>query len=119
MNKSQVKYLFDRISSISVAKKVKFREGNRVAGLSTKEKVELINSGKVKAKTINEDSYGRIFSFFDFSVFEKGKIEADKKISDYENWVDTEANRIKDEIMLGDESSAMKLLAEFSKDTTK
>ena len=98
---------------------------NPVKSLSLTDKLELIASGKVKLKTKKEilDSaahyYGTpvIDSVFDFSKFEipceKAKLEYDNKLAE----IRRKAQSVKDEIMLGDEQRALKLLRNWSADS--
>ena len=96
---------------------------NPVKSLSRTDKLELIASGRVKLKTKKEimgltaHRYGTpdIDDVFNFSKFEvpceKAKLEYDNKLAE----IRRKAQSVKDEIMLGDEQRALKLLREFEK----
>ena len=117
MNQQQRKYSVSRVEEIFLLKSEELREKHTKEGktLSGEEKVKALKSGKFKIKPDikNLDSYSYITRVFDFtgekkSVFNQALFDKEVKT------LRKEKSKILDEIMLGDEENALRLIKEFS-----
>lgn len=118
MNKSEKDYAFKRVSSICRRKesaiKSKFPKANIC--LTKREKVASIKSGKAKLKKNIDYSSYRLEIEDVFEWPKKADIENAKKLVNIEiSSLHKHTTKVKDEIMLGDEEKALKLIREFEK----
>jgi hypothetical protein len=127
MNQTQKKYAMQRVNEVLMCKAKKIREGMPKKPvekqLTYKQAVKLIREGKVKLHADtppNKAMYNcrYITDMFDFSAHctrqSNGSdydTAAAKKIAPLEN----ECQRIKDQLMLGDATEALEMIAAFEK----
>lgn len=105
MDKEQREYAVQRLTFIECRK---MDEIYAKYELSTREKLDLICSGKVKLR--KKPAYCTFAALYDFSKFiPKG--DKDKELAE----VESEYCRIKDQLYLGDAGDALKLIREFEK----
>lgn len=117
MNTTQMKYALARVGEVAARKTRELQDAltTPAKDITEKERAELVRSGKVKLHShiTAISSYADVVNVFDFSKYTHGKIispEFTKEAGD----IATQADRIRDQIMLGDESVAMKLLEAFA-----
>ena len=121
MRPTQAKYACNRIDQI-VAKKVsKLVEKNGIPANSSEDVYVMLKKGILKLKTNppKDNKYGNCFSrnlddYFDMKAVRKGKTFTENHQEEIDKLY-SEATKIKDEIWLGDESVAAKLIENFSK----
>jgi hypothetical protein len=118
MNQKQREYALARVEEILKSKKKQLVERYTTAAvtLGTKERLELIRKGKVPLLEDRINSHGYLPYFFDFSKIEKpAVVNNSAAIAAGEKKLETEANNLKDKIMLGGEEEALAALGSFEK----
>lgn len=111
MNSSQIKYARERIDQIARQKSQAIREKYAAAQLTTYQKLELLREGRFIVTVPEPDKH--INSFFDHVQFE-GEIKRNREAEQAEQEeLRRIVVRIKDELILGDNEEAMRLLKEF------
>ncbi|MRN66388.1 hypothetical protein [Brucella sp. 10RB9213] len=118
MNQQQTKYTLARVDTIERQKLEEARTKHRIPAkvITKKEAQRLIVKGEVKPIKVRDgefSSYDDVMDFFDFSKFHHGQKLADAFTPD-EAAIKAQANRIRDEIVLGDNAQALALLREFA-----
>ena len=119
MNQTQKHYAMARVNEIAGQRRVKSQNKHTTKSkyLQLEKRLSLIRTGKVKlnAKCSTGTNNPSITSAFDFSKYEnKGGVDWDKVNKEMEP-IEKEANRIKDNIMLGSETEALAMIAKFEK----
>lgn len=117
MNKVQIEYTTDRINE-AVGKKLKaLRDSKMPADLSNGDRLDLIRKKKVPLKD-GVSSYTDVVKAFDFSAFEPSQ----ERIDTAQAAIDKEmapvlkrAAELKDELVLGDQETALRGLQELQK----
>ncbi|GEM_PF-6608821 len=119
MNQQQTKYTLSRVDAVESRKLLELKKEYTVPAkiITHEEAQQLILKKKVPLKAVSNtesfDSYSRLRDFFDFSKFHYGESFKDG----YAEAVDalkSQANRVRDEIVLGDNAQALALLREFA-----
>ncbi len=115
MNQQERKYAMERVDSIVKAKYFARKEP-KLPSLSWKEKLALVNKGAVKVVDglRCHTNFDDAFVWPEPTAAVKAKYEKDHDA--YRQWryeLTATAVRIKDEIMLGDNAEALKLLRDF------
>lgn len=130
MNQFKTNYALKRVQQIVNEKinKVKRPEKKEISPakeLSNRERLKLLKAGKVPFKKDLDQvkDYDELRDVFDFSSFEHDTIYNEKKFKEendkYNKLVEEIkgfGDKIKDEIVLGDEENAMKLLTQFERE---
>lgn len=119
MNQMQKTYAMNRVNEIAGQRRVKSQNKHttKTKYLALDKRLSLIRTGKVKlnAKCNAGTNNPSITVAFDFSKYEnKGSIDWDKVSKEMEP-IEEECLRIKDQIMLGDEAEALKMIIKFEK----
>lgn len=118
MNQKQREYAVSRVNGIEREKLNLLRRETTTpeVALSEENKVDLIRRGKVKLNPdkLSEYSSHHVFNAFDFSAHEKGAVFDEKSFNKGAALINSEGQRVKDEIMLGDAETAKKLVQEFA-----
>lgn len=117
MNQQQAKYTIARIDQLEARKLEELRKACTTPAkrLSSHERADLIRKGKVKLRADCTDInyHTDVVNAFDFS-----KHEWSERLSDDHEAraaaVKAQASRVRDEVMLGDNAEALKLLREFA-----
>ena len=118
MNQTKTKYALERVNQIFNAKLDRIRTDCTKGedGPSVEMRATLIKQGKVKIKpsVTKINKYTDVCEVFDFSKFETKTVFDEKKYNEKVNKLTIEMETIKDEIVLGDEEKALRLLEKFS-----
>jgi hypothetical protein len=116
---TQQNHLKMRVSEVLEKKRSGLRAKHLTKGktLSKFERAKLIRTGKVGLRSDVDriDYYDDVVKVFDFSKHEYEDSYDEEKISEVIDSLESEANTIRDEIVLGDEKKARQLLAAFEK----
>lgn len=117
MNQQQRNYALNRVDEIFKDKKAAITAKHTVEGksLSSEERADLVRSGKIKmrADCREIDTHDYVRSVFDFSKFETKDSKDQKKIDAEIKKLKQKCDAAKDEMMLGDEDVARKMLSEL------
>lgn len=118
MNKTQIQYALSRIDGLLKEKETSVEKAHTKEAkvLSATERADLVRSGtvKMKADATEIHSYTDVVAVFDFSKHSwTAEVDA-KAVSAIMKPLRKEAQKLKDEIMLGDASAAQTSLAKFS-----
>lgn len=119
MDASQRKYAIERVGTLLATKtkalKDQFTKPHKT--ISSKERAELVRSGRVKLKPEVKgiDCYLDIVQAFDFSEYEWGAKLDSKGYEKALKPFTREAQRIKDTLMLGDSMEALEAIEKFAK----
>lgn len=121
MNQQQKNYIKKRITEIREHKLSTLRNDLTIkaVSLSNRERIDLIRLGKVKMRPstelnrCNEYSLNSLTTVFDFSKYETKASFNQAKFNERAAKLRAEANRIVDQIMLGDAEEALRLVKEF------
>lgn len=112
-------HLLGRIRTVEAHKLegIKKRKVKAARSLSPAKRYSLIKAGKVKLKKdIREISeYSDVVKVFDFSAYEWDDIFDEVGYFNARSKVVSAANKIRDEVVLGQPKKALKLLAKFEK----
>lgn len=119
MNVQQQKYALERVSSINKRLMSELRNKHTTPAIkvSGKEQLKLIKQGKVKFnKSITEVGYyTKVEQLYDFSKFKSPEKLDEKKYKPESDKLRVKYDQVRDEIVLGDEEQALKLIQAFSK----
>jgi len=119
MNQTQKKYAMNRVDEIVRSKRIKLEDKHRVleVRLTGTEKIQKVLTGKVpKRKTpCCNHNMPYLIDVFDFSKWETNSDRGQAKVAEAMKPVIKEATMIKDQIMLGDEAEALKMIEKFQK----
>ena len=120
MNQTQKKYAMERLSEIRNKKfyKIDTKFGVPAVGLAWSEKIKLIRAGKVKLKGGKIQNYIAFCEGWNWGKYDKSTPAQAKKLkakSAANQALATAYDKCRDEVMLGDEEKAVKLIQEFSK----
>lgn len=118
MNKQQVDYAHRRIDNLLAAKEVEAseRHAKPAQTISPDDRATLIRAGKVKLKAdILIDYRTSVVDAFDFSKYSWPRTVDTKAVDKVMKPLRAEAQRLKDEIMLGDAGAALATLDAFAK----
>ena len=117
MNQSQLKYARNRAEAIYNEKRAalvkKFTTEGR--SLSLQEKVEALSEGRFTVSQPSRNPYN--LNWYNYILFsdERPTVRDDEGLTKARNELQTKFNKLMDELVLGDNEEALKLLAEFEK----
>lgn len=119
MNQQKQKYALERVQGI-YAQKVEEIENKYTTPdvtLTKEERCKLLKSGTIKVKKgiTRIDTWSDVMDVFDFSKHESEGERDNKKIDTEVTKLRIEYNKVRDEIVLGDEEEALKLIQAFDK----
>ena len=125
MNQSQKKYAIERIDDLLCAKLIELKKICTTPGksLTSEERIKLIRSKKVWLKPesalsgLDRYALANIHKVFNFSKYEYPSILDREKYEPIADVIQYRATRIKDQIMLGSASEALKMVHDFEKFT--
>lgn len=112
MNQKQREYAIERVRALRGKRILALKEKyiTPAKRLSRQEKFELVRSGKVKVRNENEDFAPHYWvDLFDFSKFE-AEAKAHPKFDEFVDAEKARAQKVIDEIMLGDAEEALNLI---------
>ena len=118
MNKAPLDYAMTRVNGILAAKINQITEQHTKPAqhIDDHQRAELVRSGKVKLRSdiSSISTYDDVSKVFDFSKFSWASAIDHKAVEKAAKPFRTQAEKLKDKIMLGDENTAMAALEAFS-----
>lgn len=118
MNKAQLDYAMTRVNGILAAKIKQITEQHTKPAqyIDDHQRAELVRSGKVKLRSdiTRINTFDDVSKVFDFSKYAWSDTVDTKAVEKAAKPFRTQAEKLKDKIMLGDESTAMAALEAFS-----
>ena len=114
MNKDQRVYALKRVGEILSEKLGVLKQKHTIAKLTltAADRATLVRTGKVKLIKDTIGDYDRYYDLWDFSKFEQRE-PLDKNYGPLAGKLEADAQKVRDQIMLGDAEEALKLLAGF------
>ena len=119
MNAEQKRYAMKRIDSILARYLAQANEDWKPTSLSDNDKVKLIARDKVVVRPNWKKgltAYTDVVDIFDFSKWEKAQEKVEVSRQRVHGQLRQKAAAICDQIMLGDEAEAIKMIAQFEKE---
>ncbi len=118
MNKSQLDYALNRVDQMLAAKVRQLSKDHTKPAqhITDAQRADLVRAGKVKLRTYvtHISTYDDVSKVFDFSKFSWPDTVDAKAVSRLSKPFREQAEKLKDKIMLGDESTAMAALEAFA-----
>lgn len=119
MNKTQIEYAHKRIDTLLEAKvkDAKLRHTKPAQRITAEERARLIHDGEVtlRSDVTRIESYTDVTDVFDFSAYAWPDTVDEAAVAEETRELREEAQRLKDKIMLGDETTALAALEVFAR----